>query len=329
MQSTDTSSSSSTAADPTKGKAKKKKIKASSTNGNASIESSFASKLNKPLEESAKDSTKSKEVPEPSKKANGAATAAPVSIQRKLSELKIENLNKTNNTNHSSDEIAEVKTANKLESRAKDFPVLGRTPNRPPGLPSPPPGFAAPIVTNPPPGFQNRSNGLTFTNSSSESYAIVPDKQKHQSYTYLAPPGFQRRNQNLIAQFNYCFGCDESEELKAFRNLSGLYRTGACDAEEYYKRCRNVMGTSAFNRIFPELLSLLPDIKKQRELFEVHKRELGAGSTNKISGLVDCANCGQILRSSDLHDHASSHTLENHFPILSNTGPLINSWRRK
>lgn len=96
------------------------------------------------------------------------------------------------------------------------------------------------------------------------------------------------------------------------------------------RQCRTMMGTRAFNRIFPELLALLPEIKKQRELFEIHKREVkNATGSDKVNGLVACANCGQILRNSDLHDHASSHTLENHFPVLSRAASNNGSWNKK
>lgn len=137
----------------------------------------------------------------------------------------------------------ETKTAK--TPKPEDFPALGR---RPPGLSSPPPGFTAPVMaaantSHPPPGFLNKSNGLTFTNSSGESYTIVPDevdqqpqqKQQQRSYSYLPPPNFQYRNKNLIAEFNDWFKSDVNEELKAFKYLSGLYRTGVCDADEYYK----------------------------------------------------------------------------------------------
>lgn len=113
---------------------------------------------------------------------------------------------------------------------------------RPPGLGSPPPGFTAPVLSStntnqPPPGFLSKSNGLTFTNSSGESYTIVPEvtEQPQRSYSYLQPPNFQYRNKNLIAEFNDWFKSDVNEELKTFKYLSQLYRTGVCDAEEYYK----------------------------------------------------------------------------------------------
>lgn len=238
--------------------------------------------------------------------------------QRKRSELKINSLNTTNNNIH----------------RTEDFPALGSTSSRPPGFTNPPPGFASP--TPPPPGFSIKyngldglhgGNGLTFTNSSGESYSILPDNNsKRAVHAYVSPPDFQKRNTCLVAKLNAVLV--EQDKIEEFRYVSGLFRGGTCDAQEYYTHCCEVMGASAFESVFPELLVLLPDIAKQQELFKVHKREAGG----KTKGLEMCATCGQVLKNgSDFRTHMSSHTLENHFPALgkSNTPPLKNTWVRK
>ncbi|KAL6255695.1 hypothetical protein P5V15_012939 [Pogonomyrmex californicus] len=234
--------------------------------------------------------------------------------QRKRSELKINSLNTTNNNIH----------------RAEDFPVLGSASSRPPGFTNPPPGFTSP--TPPPPGFSIKynsfdglhgGNGLTFTNSSGESYSILPDNSKH---VYVSPPDFQKRNTCLVAKLNTVLV--EQDKIEEFRYVSGLFRGGTCDAQKYYMHCREVMGANAFESVFPELLILLPDIVKQQELFKVHKREMGG----KTKGLEMCATCGQILKNgSDFKTHMSSHTLENHFPALgkNNTPSPKNTWVRK
>ncbi|XP_071644247.1 E3 ubiquitin-protein ligase ZNF598 [Temnothorax longispinosus] len=238
--------------------------------------------------------------------------------QRKRSELKIDSLNTTNNNIH----------------RTEDFPALGSTSSRPPGFTNPPPGFASPTL--PPPGFSIKynsldglhgGNGLTFTNSSGESYSILPDNSnKHEAHDYVSPPDFQKRNTCLVAKLNAVLV--DQDKIEEFRYVSGLFRGGTCDAQEYYTHCREVMGASAFESVFPELLVLLPDIVKQQELFKVHKREAGG----KAKGLEMCATCGQVLKNGlDFRTHMSSHTLENHFPALgkSNTPPPRNTWVRK
>ncbi|XP_012249308.1 E3 ubiquitin-protein ligase ZNF598 [Bombus impatiens] len=239
-------------------------------------------------------------------------------VQRKRTELKIDSLNSTNrNTRH-----------------LEDFPALSGSSSKPPGFTNPPPGFGT--TTPPPPGFCikynsmdkiNNSNGLTFTNSSGESYSILPDNSKHDSaYNYVHPPEFQKRNKCLVAKVNEVLM--QHDQIEEFRYISGLFRQGTCNAQDYYMHCREVMGLSAFENVFSELLVLLPDIEKQQELFKVHQKESG----NKIKGLEICATCGQVLKNgSDFRTHMTSHTLENHFPALgkNNVLPQKNSWVRK
>lgn len=239
-------------------------------------------------------------------------------VQRKRTELKIDSLNSTN------------RNARHLE----DFPALSGSSSKPPGFTNPPPGFGT--TTPPPPGFCvkynsmdeiNNSNGLTFTNSSGESYSILPDNSKHDSaFNYVHPPEFQKRNKCLVAKVNEVLM--QHDQIEEFRYISGLFRQGTCNAQDYYTHCRVVMGLSAFENVFSELLVLLPDIEKQQELFKVHQKESG----NKIKGLEICATCGQVLKNgSDFRTHMTSHTLENHFPALgkNNDLPQKNSWVRK
>ncbi|XP_043264776.1 E3 ubiquitin-protein ligase ZNF598 [Colletes gigas] len=239
-------------------------------------------------------------------------------VQRKRTELKIDSLNSTNrNVRH-----------------LEEFPALSSSSSKPPGFTNPPPGFGT--TTPPPPGFcikynsedkLNSSNGLTFTNSSGENYSILPDNSKHNSaYNYVPPPDFQKRNKCLVAKVNEVLV--QQDQIEEFRYISGLFRQGTCNAQEYYMHCRDVMGLSAFEIVFPELLVLLPDIVKQQELFKVHKKESG----NRIKGLEICATCSQVLKNGpDLRAHTTSHTLENHFPALGKTNAPLqkNSWVRK
>ncbi|XP_015436553.1 PREDICTED: zinc finger protein 598 [Dufourea novaeangliae] len=229
-------------------------------------------------------------------------------VQRKRTELKIDSINSTD------------RNVRQLE----DFPALGSSSTKPPGFTNPPPGFG--ITTPPPPGFcikynnmdkLNSSNGLTFTNSSGESYSILPNDSKHSSaYNYVPPTDFQKRNKCLVAKVNEVLM--QQDQIEEFRYISGLFRQGTYNAQEYYMHCREVMGLSAFENVFPELLVLLPDITKQQELFKVHKKETG----NKIRGLEICTTCNQVLKiGPDFQMHMNGHTLENHFPVLgkSNT----------
>ncbi|EFN82207.1 E3 ubiquitin-protein ligase ZNF598 [Harpegnathos saltator] len=249
--------------------------------------------------------------------ASSDGNASANGMQKKRSELKIDSLNTTNNNIH----------------KMEDFPALGSSSSRQlANFANPPPGFGSPVPP-PPPGFSVKynsldrlhgSNGLTFTSSSGESYSILPPDDT--GHVYVPPPDFQKRNTCLVARLNEVLL--HQDKIDKFRYVSGLFRGGTCDAEEYYTHCREVMGSDAFENVFPELLVLLPDIAKQQELFKVHKRELGG----KAKGLDVCATCSQVVKNGgDLRTHMSSHTLENHFPALgkNSTPPLKNTWVRK
>lgn len=272
------------------------------------------SKLNQVIANNWNDDISSSTKLSESNKGNGGND-----IPRKRSELKIDNLN--NSTNGSM-------------KKNDDFPVLGKSTK---SKLNPPPGFnttASPQPPPPPPGFavklndtslDRNDNGLTFTNSSGESYSILPDEQ-NKSYNYVAPPDFQKRNQNLVAKIREVLGLQES--IEEFRYLSGLFRQGSCNAEDYYKRCRTAMGLSAFANVFPEMLVLLPDIDKQRELYNLHRKEVDG----KIKSLEICPTCGQIVKNgADLKAHYSTHTLDNHFPVLGEATGISTShtWTRK
>lgn len=331
---TDTNTIKSTS-DATKGKAKKKKVK---QNGNLNIDTPSAkkeeSKKCEKKKSPKKDFSQANDSPNDQKpllkkdtknkqktRFESCLNSSNYEIknealdnnQRKRSEFKIDSLNSTNN--------------NRFD-KSKDFPALSSGGSKPPGFTNPPPGFS---TTVPPPGFfvklnnvkrlQN-DNGLTFTNSSGESYSIIPDNDcQSKNYPYISPPDFQRRNRQLVEKVNQVL---DQELIDEFRFVSGLYRQDVCNANDYYERCRAVMGTSIFESVFTELLVLLPDIKKQQELFKVHKKEVNG----QIQNLELCATCGQILTSADLQSHLSNHT----FPALGEKIAIEHSnktWVRK
>uniref|UniRef100_A0A0C9RXQ2 RING-type E3 ubiquitin transferase n=1 Tax=Fopius arisanus TaxID=64838 RepID=A0A0C9RXQ2_9HYME len=322
-------------------KKKKKKVKTSSGNNSSGNESS-ASKSNvqsaqlqdKPSEalkqmsnqssgaarvdchnrENQKSTKKKNNFPEPQSMTNSLEneTKASTNGLRKRSELKIDSLNNTNN----------------VRRTAEEFPALSRssktTPNPPPGFstgPPPPPGFAVKLNST----EQSRAdNGLTFTNSSGESFSIFPDSSD-KSWTYVPPLDFPRRNKNLVAKIGEVLE-SQKESMEEFRYLSGLFRQGTLSGEHYYKKCRSAMGADSFQDVFPEMLILLPDIGKQKELFDLHKKEVGGVKTLDV-----CSTCGQIVKTgSDFKAHLSSHTLDCHFPALGQTTTVVgNTWVRR
>ena len=229
---------------------------------------------------------------------------------RKRSELKIDSLNTTNNNTYRMEE--EFPTLRISKAPAK---VTAKVMQPPPGFGSatpPPPGFAVKLDSNERSTSQN--SGLTFTNSSGESYSILPNKNEPKKiYSYVPPPDFSKRNKSLVAKLMEILG--ERNASQDFRCISGMFRNGDCSASDYYNHCLTTMGVTAFGTIFPEILALLPDIKKQQELFKVHKREL----SGNVKSLESCGTCKQVLKTSDQRAHMSSHTMENHFPALGDS----------
>ena len=53
------------------------------------------------------------------------------------------------------------------------------------------------------------------------------------------------------------------EAMEQFRQISQMFRDGDYMALPYYEHCRIALN-SKFDEIFPELLTLLPDISKQQ-----------------------------------------------------------------
>lgn len=187
----------------------------------------------------------------------------------------------------------------------------------PPAVSRPPPGFNI----KPPPGFHNFpvlnnaiSNDLTFTNSTGQSYSIIPRQQ------FFHPPNFKVRNQVLVEKFKAVL--KNSEEIQQFKVYSDMFRVGEIPAEKYYDHCQHFMD-SEFNKLFPELLVLLPNVQKQQELYKIHK------SLVKTKGLEVCGHCEQVVLKSDLRNHLSSHVLDNHFPVLNQPVTTNNVWNKK
>ena len=93
----------------------------------------------------------------------------------------------------------------------------------------------------------------------------------------------QERNQALVDKIRGFLGYDKSK-FDEFKALSGKFRQSACSAKEYYAHCCELFG-SHFSQVFSELVDLLPDPDKQKELLAAHQdariRAKQQGSQNK------------------------------------------------
>ena len=135
--------------------------------------------------------------------------------------------------------------------------------------------------------------------------------KKPNSYKYSAPNDFQQRNAGLITTITDLIG-GRSLEFKTFKEISGKFRGGKMKSGAYFTECKQLMNKDQFNQVFPELLSLLPDISKQQELYKLYKSD----SWYDSSAVNECDICLQINLSQDDNRHRESHYIDEDFPQL-------------
>lgn len=219
--------------------------------------------------------------------------------------------------------------------------------------PPPPPGLggvAAMIATKPPPGF----TGVPLNSNVVEPPAPTANRPTSSSGNYLKPENFQKRNMDLIQSIKNYLQNDESK-FNEFKNYSGQFRQGVISATQYHRSCQELLGDN-FNRVFNELLVLLPDTHKQQELLTAHgdfkalekqqgssgaskakknKKKTSTSSTTSAwqtssssSGSeLDyqvCPTCRQVLTQKDFNSHKTSHLGgDDDFPSLQAISKII------
>lgn len=130
--------------------------------------------------------------------------------------------------------------------------------------------------------------------------------------------------------------------------MSSLPFQGVISAAQYHRSCKDLLGDS-FNRIFNELLVLLPDTGKQQELLTAHgdckalEKQSGAGGGKKnknkknvwqtpatavnMAAELDCRvcpTCRQVLAPKDFNSHKTLHITESEeFPSLQSISRII------
>lgn len=133
-----------------------------------------------------------------------------------------------------------------------------------------------------------------------------------------------------------------------FAHMSFLSFQGVISAAQYHRSCKDLLG-DGFNRIFNELLVLLPDTGKQQELLTAHgdckalEKQSGAGGGKKnknkknawqtpatavnMAAELDCRvcpTCRQVLAPKDFNSHKTLHITESEeFPSLQSISRII------
>ncbi|XP_037112541.1 E3 ubiquitin-protein ligase ZNF598 [Syngnathus acus] len=224
------------------------------------------------------------------------------------------------------------------------FPTKSSTPALSSSMPPPPPGLAL-LATKPPPGF----TGIPLNSNVVETPPLASNPlPKSSNSDYLVPEDFHQRNQELIQSIRMYLHDDESK-FNQFKNYSAQFRQGVLSATHYHRSCKDLLGDN-FNRIFNELLVLLPDTVKQQELLSAHgdckalEKQSGMGGggrknknkknawqtpsaqVNAASELdcQVCPTCRQVLALKDFNSHKTLHMRENdEFPSLQSISRII------
>ena len=126
--------------------------------------------------------------------------------------------------------------------------------------------------------------------------------------------------------------------LNLFKDLSGKFRRGLIDGNDYYKGISELLGEN-LKYIFSELVSLLPDEEKQSELLRIHndakikkKQKAQNGASSKVASAAAadyskpqvwgaksnemrqeekmesrCEKCGVVMSNDEIQDHLLTH----------------------
>ncbi|XP_028311076.1 E3 ubiquitin-protein ligase ZNF598 [Gouania willdenowi] len=224
------------------------------------------------------------------------------------------------------------------------FPMKASAPACRSTMPLPPPGLGTP-APKPPPGF----TGIPLNSNVVEPAPTTANQAPSvSSSAYLMPEDFQQRNLELIQSIKKLLNNEEST-FNQFKNYSAQFRQGVISAAQYHRSCKDLLGDN-FNRIFNELLVLLPDTSKQQELLTAHAdckaleklSGTGGGKKNRskknawqtpTTGAIGeqseldcqvCPTCRQVLATKDFNSHKTLHMAENEeFPSLQSISRII------
>jgi len=128
------------------------------------------------------------------------------------------------------------------------------------------------------------------------------------NHFYQQPPNSQLRNECLLKKISDDLS-HTPEKLQEFKNVSRNFRSSIISAAEYYSKCLEILGEVGLH-IFPELVSLLPDITKQQELLAIHNIQQNSNLKrknnfkNKNNVLSSCDSCNQVLLVGDCASHS-------------------------
>jgi hypothetical protein len=149
-------------------------------------------------------------------------------------------------------------------------------------------------------------------------------------HRYDRPLNFDDRNRLLFSTLDHRLS---PIELDKFKSMSAQFRKGEVDADNYLGEISALLG-DRLSETLPELICLLPDIQRQRDLLEAYEKlcDQQAGARQKKSWNPTgtdftvkmikafrfrmCPTCGQVLVDADFNTHLGKHHLLDEFPTL-------------
>lgn len=159
---------------------------------------------------------------------------------------------------------------------ADEFPTLAASAQVPEQSSAIPPGFATaarqPSLAGsqqtyrakPPPGFQTPMLAKEKVKEN-----VAPLQEGPAPKPEVKMNSVQERNQALVDKIRGLLGYDKSK-FDEFKALSGKFRQNACTATEYYSHCCELFGSN-LSQLFSELVDLLPDPERKKELLIAHQ----------------------------------------------------------
>nr|XP_030870083.2 E3 ubiquitin-protein ligase ZNF598-like [Gorilla gorilla gorilla] len=212
------------------------------------------------------------------------------------------------------------------------------------GTPPPPPPGLVPPISKPPPGFAGLlpspqpacvPSPATTTTTTTKAPRPPPAPR-----AYLVAENFRERKLQLIQSIRDFLKSDEAR-FSEFKSHSGDFRQGLISTAQYYKSCRDLLGEN-FQKVFNELLVLLPDTAKQQELLSAHtdfcnrEKTLSTKSKNNKKSAWQattqqagldcrvCPTCQQVLTHGDASSHQAPHAArDDDFPSLQAIARII------
>ena len=172
-----------------------------------------------------------------------------------------------------------------------------------------------------------KTKDSTLSLISRDVLPMVPSKitPTADNLEYAQPKDFCTRNTALVAKIQYSIG-NCSNKFHNFVTWSREFRNGDITGKDFCEKCECLFGQEWFYSIFPELLALLPDIDKQRELLKAYNiREsksrfndhaLTVASLSKgRTHFQSCPMCRQVLLPVDYEKHISNVCKRKHFAL--------------